>query len=182
MATRRTKSRFELPTRFDYACPKTPGYRRKLQDRSHAALPIRCLESRCRRDGSGIRPLLWNEGGVFRGGCLTGPGHSGVELHGFLSYLVKVAVSGQTYTVFGYKGKQVRDNIHSHDVVRAFEEFARNPRPGEVYNMGGGRENSVSILEAIDLVQDMIGSAYNGFTKTRRAKATISAIFPTSEN
>jgi CDP-paratose 2-epimerase len=95
--------------------------------------------------------------GVFRGGCLTGPGHSGVELHGFLSYLVKVAVSGKTYTVFGYKGKQVRDNIHSHDVIRAFEEFARNPRPGEVYNMGGGRENSVSILEAINLVQEMSG-------------------------
>jgi CDP-paratose 2-epimerase len=95
--------------------------------------------------------------GVFRGGCLTGPGHSGVELHGFLSYLVKVAVTGQPYTVFGYKGKQVRDNIHSHDVIRAFEEFARNPRPGEVYNMGGGRENSVSILEAIDMVQEMSG-------------------------
>ena len=66
---------------------------------------------------------------IFRGGCLTGPSHSGVELHGFLSYLVKVAISGGTYSVFGYKGKQVRDNIHSHDVVRAIEEFAANPRP-----------------------------------------------------
>ena len=96
--------------------------------------------------------------GIFRGGCLTGPGHSGVELHGFLSYLVKVAVAGQPYTVFGYKGKQVRDNIHSHDVIRAFEEFAKNPHPGEVYNMGGGRENSVSMLEAIDLIQEMTGN------------------------
>ncbi len=95
--------------------------------------------------------------GIFRGGCLTGPTHSGVELHGFLSYLVKVAFTGQTYTIYGYKGKQVRDNIHSHDVVRAVEEFARNPRPGEVYNLGGGRENSISILEAIALVEEMTG-------------------------
>ena len=91
--------------------------------------------------------------GVFRGGCLTGPSHSGVELHGFLSYLVKVAITGGTYSVFGYKSKQVRDNIHSHDVVRAIEEFAANPRPGEVYNLGGGRENSVSMLEAISKIE-----------------------------
>jgi CDP-paratose 2-epimerase len=91
--------------------------------------------------------------GVFRGGCLTGPSHSAVELHGFLSYLVKVAVSGQTYQVHGYKGKQVRDNIHSFDVIRAMEEFAANPHPGEVYNMGGGRANSVSILEAIERIE-----------------------------
>ena len=95
--------------------------------------------------------------GVFRGGCLTGPAHSGVELHGFLSYLVKVALSGGSYTVFGYKGKQVRDNIHSHDVVRAIEEFAANPRPGEVYNLGGGRQNSISMLEAIAKIEQMSG-------------------------
>jgi len=95
--------------------------------------------------------------GVFRGGCLTGPSHSGVELHGFLSYLVKVTLSGGTYTVFGYKGKQVRDNIHSHDVVRAIEEFAANPRPGEVYNLGGGRDNSISMLEAIKRIEQMTG-------------------------
>ena len=95
--------------------------------------------------------------GIFRGGCLTGPSHSGVELHGFLSYLVKVAISGSTYTVFGYKAKQVRDNIHSHDVVCAIEEFAANPRPGEVYNLGGGRENSISMLEAIAKVEQMTG-------------------------
>lgn len=95
--------------------------------------------------------------GVFRGGCLTGPSHSGVELHGFLSYLVKVAVSGESYSVFGYKGKQVRDNIHSYDVVRAIEEFAANPRPGEVYNLGGGRENSISMLEAIAKIEDLTG-------------------------
>ena len=95
--------------------------------------------------------------GIFRGGCLTGPSHSGVELHGFLSYLVKVAMTGGTYTVFGYKGKQVRDNIHSHDVVRAIDEFAANPRPGEVYNLGGGRANSISILEAIAWVESLTG-------------------------
>ena len=95
--------------------------------------------------------------GVFRGGCLTGPSHSGVELHGFLSYLVHVGVSGGRYTVFGYQGKQVRDNIHSHDVVRAIEEFAANPRCGEVYNLGGGRENSVSMLEAIDRIEQLTG-------------------------
>jgi len=95
--------------------------------------------------------------GIFRGGCLTGPSHSGVELHGFLSYLVKVAVTGGTYSVFGYKAKQVRDNIHSHDVVRAIEEFAANPRPGEVYNLGGGRKNSISVLEAIAKIEQLTG-------------------------
>jgi CDP-paratose 2-epimerase len=95
--------------------------------------------------------------GIFRGGCLTGPSHSGVELHGFLSYLVKATLTGRSYSIFGYKGKQVRDNIHSHDVVRAIEEFAANPRPGEVYNMGGGRENSISMLEAIERIGRMTG-------------------------
>lgn len=95
--------------------------------------------------------------GVFRGGCLTGPSHSGVELHGFLSYLVKVALTGGTYKVFGYQGKQVRDNIHSYDVIQAFEAFRQSPRPGEVYNLGGGRENSVSVLEAFDWVESISG-------------------------
>ena len=96
--------------------------------------------------------------GIFRGGCLTGPQHSGVELHGFLSYLVKCAVRGEHYTVFGYKGKQVRDNIHSDDVVRAFRAFSEQPRAGEVYNLGGGRENSVSVLEAIEKVGALVGT------------------------
>jgi CDP-paratose 2-epimerase len=95
--------------------------------------------------------------GILRGGCLTGPSHSGVELHGFLSYLVKMALADGNYSVFGYKAKQVRDNIHSHDVVCAIEEFAANPRPGEVYNMGGGRANSVSMLEAIAKIEQMSG-------------------------
>lgn len=95
--------------------------------------------------------------GVFRGGCLTGAHHSGVELHGFLSYLVKSAVAGRTYTVFGHGGKQVRDNIHAQDVVQAFYQFYLDPRPGEVYNLGGGRENSTSILEAVERIEQLTG-------------------------
>jgi CDP-paratose 2-epimerase len=95
--------------------------------------------------------------GVFRGGCLTGPSHSGVELHGFLSYLVKVAISGGTYKILGYKGKQVRDNIHSYDVIQAFEAFRKKPRPGAVYNLGGGRSNGISILETFDLIEELTG-------------------------
>ncbi len=93
--------------------------------------------------------------GIFRGGCLTGPQHAAVELHGYLGYIVHCAVARKPYTIFGYKAKQVRDQIHSHDVVRLFLEFYENPRPGEVYNLGGGRKNSLSILETIDLLSAM---------------------------
>jgi CDP-paratose 2-epimerase len=93
----------------------------------------------------------------FRGGCLTGPGHSGAELHGFLSYLVKCAVTGRPYTVFGYKGKQVRDNIHSFDLVSAFWHFFETPRSGEVYNMGGGPHSNCSMIEAIAIVERLTG-------------------------
>ena len=95
--------------------------------------------------------------GVFRGGCLTGPQHSGVELHGFLSYLVKAAIQGITYRIYGYKGKQVRDNIHCRDVLRAIHRFHDAPRPGEVYNLGGGRANSCSLVEAARLVEELGG-------------------------
>jgi CDP-paratose 2-epimerase len=97
----------------------------------------------------------------LRAGCLTGPYHSGVELHGFLSYLVKTNLVSRTYRVFGYKGKQVRDNIHSYDVARAVEEIYQNPRCGEVYNLGGGRQNSCSILEAFDHVEQLTGRKMN---------------------
>jgi CDP-paratose 2-epimerase len=93
----------------------------------------------------------------FRGGCLTGPNHSGAELHGFLSYLVKCAMTGKHYTVFGYKGKQVRDNIHSHDLVAMFWHFFNHPRSGEVYNAGGGRHSNCSIMEAIRLCEKTAG-------------------------
>ncbi len=99
--------------------------------------------------------------GVFRGGCLTGPQHAGVELHGFLSYIIKCAKFGNPYTIFGYKGKQVRDQIHCYDVVRAFEEFALNPKKGEVYNLGGGVHNSASVLEIISLIQEISGYELN---------------------
>ena len=95
--------------------------------------------------------------GAFRGGCLTGSYHSGVELHGFLNYLVNVAMTGRQYTIFGYKGKQVRDNLHSYDVIQAFEAFRERGMPGEVYNLGGGRDNSVSVLEAIRLIEQISG-------------------------
>ncbi len=97
----------------------------------------------------------------LRGGCLTGPNHSGVELHGFLSYLIKCNVEGRLYKVFGYKGKQVRDNIHSLDVARFIHAFYENPRQGEVYNIGGGRANSVSILEAFDRSASLSGKKMN---------------------
>ena len=90
---------------------------------------------------------------VLRGGCLTGPSHAGVELHGFLSYLIKCNVEGAPYTVHGYKGKQVRDNIHSVDVANLIFEFIKNPRDAEVYNLGGGKQNSISILEAFDKIE-----------------------------
>jgi CDP-paratose 2-epimerase len=95
----------------------------------------------------------------LRGGCLTGPNHSGVELHGFLSFLVRCNVEGRTYKILGYKGKQVRDNIHSLDVARFIDEFVAAPRVAEVYNLGGGRDNSISILEAFKAVSDISGKA-----------------------
>jgi CDP-paratose 2-epimerase len=152
----------ELETRYDYA---------RLEDRhgiDETCRIDRCLHSLFGASKTAADVMAQEYGryfglnvGVFRGGCLTGPAHSGVELHGFLSYLVKVALAGETYTVFGYKGKQVRDNIHSYDVIQAFEAFRRNPRPGEMYNLGGGRDNSISILEAIARVEDISGQKVN---------------------
>ena len=99
--------------------------------------------------------------GIFRGGCLTGPSHSGAELHGFLSYLIKCAINNVPYTVFGYRGKQVRDNIHSYDLVSAFYEFYLNPKIGEVYNIGGSRHSNISVLESIDLITSLINKPLN---------------------
>jgi CDP-paratose 2-epimerase len=93
----------------------------------------------------------------FRGGCLTGPNHAGAELHGFLSYLMKCAMTGTPYTIYGYKGKQVRDNIHSADLIAAFGRFFAQPRSGEVYNIGGGRFSNCSVLEAIEICQQLSG-------------------------
>ena len=99
--------------------------------------------------------------GTFRGGCLTGPNHSGAQLHGFLAYLMKCAITGDPYTIFGYKGKQVRDNIHSYDLVSMFWSFYNNPRTGEVYNAGGGRFSNCSMMEAISICEEITGKKVN---------------------
>ncbi len=106
---------------------------------------------------------------VFRGGCLTGPNHSGAQLHGFLAYLMKCAISNTHYTIFGYKGKQVRDNIHSYDLVNMFWHFYQNPKNGEVYNAGGGRHANCSMLEAITLCEQISGNKMSySYQKTNR--------------
>ncbi len=148
----------ELPTRWEYARPEDyNGITEEMRI-------DRCLHSLFGASKVAADVMTQEYGkyfgmktGAFRGGCLTGPNHSGVELHGFLNYLFKVAKAGGAYTIFGYKGKQVRDNIHSFDVISAFEAFYKNPRPGEVYNLGGCRENSCSMHEALDAAQAMSG-------------------------
>jgi len=148
----------ELPTRWDYA--RTEDYHGIRED----CRIDRTLHSLFGASKTAADVMAQEYGryfnmkvGVFRGGCLTGEHHSGFQLHGFLSYLVKVARAGETYTIIGYKGKQVRDQIHSSDVLSAFVEFTKNPRPGQVYNLGGGRENSASILECISKLEAMLG-------------------------
>ncbi len=107
--------------------------------------------------------------GIFRGGCLTGPNHSGAQLHGFLSYLMKCAMTGDKYTIFGYEGKQVRDNIHSWDLVNMFWHFHQNPRQGEVYNAGGGRFSNCSMAEAIEMCEEITGKKMNyEYSETNR--------------
>jgi CDP-paratose 2-epimerase len=108
--------------------------------------------------------------GVFRGGCLTGPAHSGAELHGFLAYLVRCAVTSRAYTIFGYKGKQVRDNIHSNDLVQCFWHFFQAPKPGAVYNIGGSRHSNCSMLEAIELIAELGGGEVR-YTLSQQARA-----------
>ncbi|PLX66940.1 MAG: NAD-dependent epimerase [Denitrovibrio sp.] len=107
---------------------------------------------------------------VFRGGCLTGPNHSGAQLHGFLSYLVKCALTGTKYTIFGYKGKQVRDNIHSYDMINAFLHYYKNPKIAAVYNMGGSRHSNCSMLEAIEIVEKLSNKKFNhDYTEDNRS-------------
>lgn len=148
----------ELPTRWDYA---DPAYAHGISESFSIDQSKHSLfgASKVAAD-----VMVQEYGRYFglptcalRGGCLTGPNHSGVELHGFLSYLVKCNLEGREYKVFGYKGKQVRDNIHSLDVARFMAAFVEAPRAGEVYNLGGGKENSCSILEAFKLVEQLSG-------------------------
>jgi CDP-paratose 2-epimerase len=148
----------ELETRWDYA---DPAHREGIDET--------CRVDRTMHSLFGVSKLaadvLVQEYGryfglptvCFRGGCLTGPRHSGAELHGFLAYLARAAAEGLTYRIFGYKGKQVRDNIHSFDVCTAILAFAEQPREAAVYNLGGGRENSVSLLEAIGRFEELLG-------------------------
>jgi len=160
----------ELPKRWDYADPKF---------KEGIAEDFRIDQSKHSIFGASkvAADVMVQEYGRYfgmktcclRGGCLTGPNHSGVELHGFLSYLVKTNLEGKLYKVYGYKGKQVRDNIHSLDVARFIAAFAENPRCGEVYNIGGGRGNSCSILEAFGIVEQLTGKkmAYEYIDKNR---------------
>jgi CDP-paratose 2-epimerase len=148
----------ELPTRWDYADPQL----------SEGIPETFCID-RCLHSLFGVSKLASDvmaqeygryyglKTGIFRGGCLTGPNQAGVELHGFLNYLVHVALREGPYTIFGYKGKQVRDQIHSYDVIQAFWQFAQKPRPGEVYNLGGGKANAASLLEAIEMIAELTG-------------------------
>jgi CDP-paratose 2-epimerase len=120
--------------------------------------------------------------GIFRGGCLTGPNHAGAELHGFLSYLMKCAITKKHYTIFGYKGKQVRDNIHSLDLITMFDAFYEKPRAGEVYNAGGGRYSNCSMLEAIRISETITGNKFDfSYTENNRIGDHIWYISDTSK-
>ncbi len=148
----------ELETRWDYA---DPDYANGIAEDFSID---QCLHSLFGASKVAADIMVQEYGRYFqmptcclRGGCLTGPTHSGVELHGFLSYLIRCNLEQREYTIYGYKGKQVRDNIHSLDVARFIEAFLNNPRLGEVYNLGGGRKNSVSILEAFELAESLTG-------------------------
>ena len=148
----------ELPTRWDYDDPRYVGgiaedfridqSKHSLFGASKVAADVMVQE---------YGRYFGMKTACFRGGCLTGPGHSAAELHGYLAYLIKACREGRTYRIFGYQGKQVRDNIHAFDVCRALEAFQAQPRCGEVYNLGGGRGNSVSVLEAIARAEAVTG-------------------------
>jgi CDP-paratose 2-epimerase len=150
----------ELPTRWDYA---DPAYDNGISETFTIDQSLHSLFGASKASAD----LMVQEYGRYfniptcslRGGCLTGPNHSGVELHGFLSYLVKCNLEGREYKVLGYKGKQVRDNIHSLDVARFMAAFVGDPRAGEVYNLGGGKANSTSILEAFKIAESFTGKA-----------------------
>jgi CDP-paratose 2-epimerase len=161
----------ELETRWDYADPA-------LAEGIDETMPL----DHCTHSLFGVSKvaadLLTQEygrnlglrTGTFRGGCLTGPHHAGVELHGFLSYLVLTALREGPYTIYGYKGKQVRDQIHSADVISALWAFAQDPRPGEAYNLGGGKGNAASLLECVELVADASGGKRPALTYDERAR------------
>ncbi len=148
----------ELETRWDYA---DPAYAHGIAEDFSIDRTLHSLFGASKVAGDVLAQEYGKyfglKTGIFRGGCLTGPQHSGVELHGFLNYLVLVAMREGPYTIYGYKGKQVRDQIHCRDVINAFWQFARNPRPGEVYNLGGGKDNAASLLECVEMIHKATG-------------------------
>src|SRR5437870_9458966 len=148
----------ELETRYDYA---DPARREGIDETCRVDASTHSLFGASKLAADVLTQEYGRYFGMptvsFRGGCLTGPAHAGTELHGFLSYLMICTVSGRPYRVFGYKGKQVRDNIHSFDLVEAFAEFVRAPRAGEVYNIGGSRHGNCSMLEAIEMCEQISG-------------------------
>ncbi len=148
----------ELPTRWDYALPEhfngvSESFR--IDQSKHSVFGASKVAADVMVQEYGR--YFDMKTACFRGGCLTGSGHSAAELHGFLAYLMRATAEGRKYRIYGYKGKQVRDNIHSFDVCRALHEFYLSPRCGEVYNLGGGRENSISVIEAIDRAEEALG-------------------------
>src|ERR1039457_2924097 len=163
----KSKPLIEVDKRYDYAC-RVDGVDENMSidqclhslfGASKASADIMCQEF-----GRYFKMPV----GVFRGGCLTGPQHAAVELHGYLGYIIHCAATGKEYTVYGYKGKQVRDQIHSYDVAHLFLEFFRSPRCGEVYNLGGGRANSLSILETVDALAAMGLKLHYSYKDTNR--------------
>jgi CDP-paratose 2-epimerase len=150
----------ELPTRWDF---DDPAYAEGIPETFTVDQSTHSLFGASKLAGDAMVQEYGRYFGMptcaLRGGCLTGPNHSGVELHGFLSYLVKCNLEGREYRIYGYKGKQVRDNIHSLDVARFMAAFVGAPRAGEVYNLGGGKANSTSILEAFALAESLTGKA-----------------------
>jgi CDP-paratose 2-epimerase len=148
----------ELETRYDYA---DPGMREGIDETCRIDATMHSLFGASKLAADVLVQEYGRYFGMptvcFRGGCLTGPNHSGAELHGFLAYLARAVREGLAYRIFGYKGKQVRDNIHSYDVSTAIMAFAENPRSAAVYNLGGGRANSVSVLEAIARFEELYG-------------------------
>jgi len=157
----------EHPTRYDYADGRTGiGESMQIDQTLHSLFGVSkvAADVLCQEFGRYFNMPV----GIFRCGCITGPQHAAVELHGFLAYIVRCAVRGIGYTIYGYKGKQVRDQIHSDDVASLFYEFYKAPRSGEVYNLGGGRNNSISILETIEALKQMGFSLRQSPEKTNR--------------
>ncbi len=159
------EDRYELPVNHEYAQGISESM--SIDNTKHSIFGVSKLSADIMVQEYGKYFNLHT--GVFRGGCLTGPAHRGTQLHGFLAYLVKCIATGTKYTILGYKGKQVRDNIHAFDLVNMFWNYHKNPRYGEVYNAGGGRQSNISIIEAIKKIENVLGkNAVYEYKETNR--------------